>query len=669
MKIIKTFLLIFLTYISYAQTYTWDTIKLNEFVVTGSYNAVRTTPFTIKNIEKPQIDIKSQNVEPAVLLSTTPSIIYYSDNGTGMGYLYFRMRGLDQSKLNSSFNGVPLNEPEDHNLFYNNSSFLTKSVSNIQIIRGVGLSKPGISSHGGSIEFSPLEFLQKDTTQFEAEFVFGSYKTKQFHFKTISDKLFFNASVGYTDGFRYNSYNKTFSGFYGYTKDIKKHNFTLYGFASTQANGMAWLGENKDTLEKYSLRYNTNTNNENDKFTNVHNQLNWKIGKFKTTIYHTYLRGMYTIDLQNFGYDGIDTTELKSHWFGLNTNYNYKRDNYNLNFGISTYNYRRYHFGFNSEYLSKYDNNLYSNVGIKNNISPYIKGEYRYDKLIMYGDIQYRYISLNYKSYSDTLKMNKQYNFLNWSAGFTYKLSETIFGYVAMGLSNREPKRYDYFSGLEYYTGSNLELTHETVNSFEVGLKKIKNNSYINVNFYYMQFDNEMVLTGEVGGNSLSLSNINANHSYRKGIEFDYNKQWNKLDVSVALNISSNRINWSDTVYVYETEPVMTPKFSSYIEFGYKLSKGLKVGISHRYNSMMYIDLENTSTKNSIYTFAELPSFNVINAYLSFNTRLLDATLYVNNVTNKTIYANGVVYPLEDGSKDLRYFPMALRNFMLIIKF
>ena len=178
MKKLLIFVLTLITLSSYSQAdfvFTFDTVKIDEVTVISSYSASRTTPFTFKNLKSEEISLRSMNSEPAVLLSSTPSITFYSDNGTGLGYIYYRLRGLDQTRINATFNGVPLNEPEDQGIYFNNFPGLMNSVSSVQIIRGAGLSKPGIASYGGSINFQPIEF--SDNLEGNFRISGGSYNT------------------------------------------------------------------------------------------------------------------------------------------------------------------------------------------------------------------------------------------------------------------------------------------------------------------------------------------------------------------------------------------------------------------------------------------------------------------------------------------------------------
>ena len=85
------------------------------------------------------------------LIQWTPSITQSSDAGTGMGYTYLRMRGMDQTRINVTINGVPINDPESHGVFWANTPDLTSSISSLQIQRGVGTSTVGAGAFGGSI--------------------------------------------------------------------------------------------------------------------------------------------------------------------------------------------------------------------------------------------------------------------------------------------------------------------------------------------------------------------------------------------------------------------------------------------------------------------------------------------------------------------------------------
>jgi len=98
------------------------------------------------------------------VLQWTPSMTQASDAGTGMGYTYLRMRGMDQTRINVTLNGAPLNDPESHGVFWVNTPDLTSSLNSIQIQRGVGTSTVGAGAFGGSISMEVGTPKQKAST-------------------------------------------------------------------------------------------------------------------------------------------------------------------------------------------------------------------------------------------------------------------------------------------------------------------------------------------------------------------------------------------------------------------------------------------------------------------------------------------------------------------------
>ena len=141
----KRILLFYISVLATSQTFAQVSIKadsiilLKEVIIT--YQADKLTPITFQNISSRNIKIKSTGQEPSFFLSETPSITNYSDAGNSQGYSYFRLRGIDQTRINMTLDGVPLNEPEDQGAYFSNYPDILNSVSKIQIQRGVGTSK------------------------------------------------------------------------------------------------------------------------------------------------------------------------------------------------------------------------------------------------------------------------------------------------------------------------------------------------------------------------------------------------------------------------------------------------------------------------------------------------------------------------------------------------
>ena len=205
--------------------------RLNEVII--NYQADKLTPITYQNINNKELEAKSTGQEPSFILAQTPSITNYSDAGNSQGYSYFRLRGIDQTRVNITLDGVPLNEPEDQGAYFSNYPDIFNSVSKVQIQRGVGTSKNGAASYAGSIEmFSPnLQDSAKTTFglgygSFNSLRAFGEFNSGVKKGKA----LYVRASQIYSQGYKYHSSNNSqslfLSGGLFYCIVLKK----VYGF-------------------------------------------------------------------------------------------------------------------------------------------------------------------------------------------------------------------------------------------------------------------------------------------------------------------------------------------------------------------------------------------------------------------------------------------------------
>jgi len=144
-----------------------DSVDIENVIISVS-RVADNAPVTYTNVDQAQINEIYIGQDPAVLIERlVPSIVSYSDGGTDIGnYSQFRLRGIDQDRLNISLNGVPLNDMVDHGTFFSNFSDFGNSVESIQVIRGVGANSVGAASYGGSVNFeSPNRKLWYVTCQ------------------------------------------------------------------------------------------------------------------------------------------------------------------------------------------------------------------------------------------------------------------------------------------------------------------------------------------------------------------------------------------------------------------------------------------------------------------------------------------------------------------------
>jgi iron complex outermembrane receptor protein len=660
----KYYILSLFTILAIEQINAQDTLrankteKLQEVIIT--YQANRLSPITFQDLVCNELKVKSTGQEPSFLLSETPSITNYSDAGNSQGYSYFRLRGIDQSRINITLDGVPLNEPEDQGAYFSNYPDILNSVSKIQIQRGVGTSKNGVASYGGSIQlFSPNLY---DSTKITFGFGYGSFNSLRAFAEYNSGvkkrkALYIRASKIYSDGYKYNSSNNSQSLFIssGLFKD--KSNWKMNLLAGNQQNQLAWLGVSDSSINN-DRRTNANIN-EIDQFTQCLAQLqnNWKpniSSNFQSSVYYTFLKGNYDFNLN--GFLGLPSTNelynyaFQSNLIGFFSNYTFSKKRLNWTTGIHGNSYDRKHLGSEKTF-----GQLYQNKGYKNEVSVFTKADYAFKWLTFFADIQYRYSSFNYKG---TVKIDKiHWHFINPKGGLSAAVNQNSLLYYSIGKTEREPTRNDMFGGSDDLLADSLGnavfsiKTPEKVVNQELGFRHQSNKRNFNLNLYYMDFTNEIVLDGKFGPNGLALTN-KVKQSFRAGIELSVTYKVSKR-ISLANNSSLNysRIKEQETVFT----PILTPPLIINQEVIYS-HKHFSIVASLRYQEKSFIDFANTST---------VKSFLLLNGRVSYEIQRFQFGIFLNNITNKKYFNNG--YLDFDGSK--KYFVQAPTNIYVSINY
>ncbi|MBK8846124.1 MAG: TonB-dependent receptor [Bacteroidetes bacterium] len=636
-----------------------DTTKtLKEVLVT--YQADKLTPITFQNISSIDLKTKSTGQEPSFLLSETPSITNYSDAGNSQGYSYFRFRGIDQTRINMTLDGVPLNEPEDQGAYFSNYPDIFNSVSKIQIQRGVGTSKNGVGSYGGSVQiFSPNLYDSTKTTfglgygSFNSLRAFGEYNSGVKNRKA----LYVRASQIYSDGYKYNSSNNSQSVYISSGLFYDKSTWIINLLAGHQQNQLAWLGVSDSLI---SIDRQTNANkNEKDQFTQclVKLQNNWRPNNYssvQSSIYYTFLKGNYDFNLN--GFLGLPTTvelykyAFQSNLIGFFSNYTFSKKQFNWTTGVHGNIYDRQHTG-----SEKTLGQLYINTGYKNEASVFTKADYTFKWLTFFADIQYRYSSFDYKGTVTLEKM--EWHFINPKAGLSINIKQNSVIYYSIGSTGREPTRNDMFGGNDDLLADSLGnaiisiKTPEYVVNHEFGFRNQSSKLNFNLNLYYMDFENEIVLDGKFGPNGLALTN-KVEQSFRTGIELNLTYKVNK-SFSLINNSSFNYSRIKEQKEVFT--PILTPPLIINQEAVYSY-KGFSVAVSARYQDKSFIDFANTST---------VKSYFLINGRISYDIKCFQLCVFVNNITDSKYFNNG--YIDFDGSK--KYFVQAPTNFYVSLKY
>jgi iron complex outermembrane receptor protein len=628
--------------------------------VTVVYQADKLTPVTYQNIKGADLKMRSTGQEPSFLLSELPSMTVYSDAGNTQGYSYFRMRGIDQTRINMTLDGVPLNEPEDQGAYFSNYPDIFNSVSKIQVQRGVGTTKNGVASYGGSIQLFAPNLRESKKATFGVNF--GSFNTRRTFAEFASGiknnkALYIRASQIHSDGYKYNSSNTSQSLFVSGGLFRGKSTWKINLMAGHQQNQLAWLGV-PDSLISIDRRTNADKN-ERDNFTQCLAQLQhvWRAGHFstvQTSVYYTFLDGNYDFNLNNFL--GLPTTSelynyaFRSNLIGVFSNYTFSKNNLNWSTGIHGNIYDRQHIG-SERTLGQ----LYKNTGYKNEASAFTKIDYTVKRLTAFLDIQYRYSTFDYKGSVPLNRMSWQ--FVNPKAGISLSFNNEAMLYYSVGRTSREPTRNDMFGGndnlLADSTGAAIisVKSPERVTDHELGFRFLSRRASFNWNLYYMDFQNEIVLDGKFGPNGLALTD-RVDKSFRAGSEF-----------SMTININKQFTLVNNSCFNYsrikeqkeEFTPILTPPIIVNQEIVYS-HKRFSVAMSARYQGKSFIDFANSS---------QIKDYLLFNSRVQYDLGKFQFGIFLNNISNVKYFNNG--YVDFDGSK--KYFVQAPANVSASIKY
>ncbi|MDP8220412.1 MAG: carboxypeptidase-like regulatory domain-containing protein, partial [Candidatus Stygibacter frigidus] len=118
-------------------TLTKGAYNIDGISITETRAESRKTPVAQSSISNQQIRENLQGQDLPLILDEVPGLFAYSESGSGSGYSYMKIRGFDQKRIGVMINGIPLNDPEDHRVYWVNMPDFAESVQDIQFQRGV----------------------------------------------------------------------------------------------------------------------------------------------------------------------------------------------------------------------------------------------------------------------------------------------------------------------------------------------------------------------------------------------------------------------------------------------------------------------------------------------------------------------------------------------------
>ena len=668
-------------------------------------------PFAKTNISKAQIALNNVGQDLPFLLENTPSVVVHADAGIGVGYTGIRIRGTDATRINFTLNGIPYNDAESMGTFFVNIPDFGSSVNSIQIQRGVGTSTNGAGAFGASVnlmtnEYNPNAYLSLQNTagsfnSFKNNLVFGS--------GLINNKFTFDGRVSSirSDGFidRANSDLKSF--FLSSTYWGEKSSLRLNVFSGKERTYQAWYGVPQELLatnrtfnpagtEKADAPY----ENQTDNYTQTHYQLfyneqintNWKWNTafFLTTgkgYYEEYKAGVdfadYNIDIKgeiNVPADLVRRRWLDNNFYGQITAVSYVDSLNDLTIGGGWSVYDGLHFGtlpYLSQTFAPANFRYYDNDAIKKERNSYVKWERKLSKQFKsFLDLQYRYVShqMNGFTRNTDLEIERKFNFFNPKMGLTYQ-AKNIFYYTSVAVANKEPNRDDFEAS------ATEQPRREQLVDWETGFELKKPKYAINANVYYMNYKDQLVLTGKINDVG-AYTRTNVPKSYRAGLELQVKYAFNKkYNTSYSITFSQNKIEeFTEYIDDYDqftqvaiqhknTNIALSPSLITNRTFNWKPNDKLSFFWTTKYTSKQFLD--NTQNKDR-----QLDAFfiNDLNAHWTILnktkfTMLLQ--LYANNVLDVKYAPNGYTFSYiydRTLTTSNNFYPMAGRNYWISLK-
>tara|TARA_R110002051_G_scaffold143507_2_gene216413 strand:+ start:5171 stop:7333 length:2163 start_codon:yes stop_codon:yes gene_type:complete len=696
----------------HAQEQETDSLEGQKVVLDEVFvSAIRVTkesPVTFSNLTKE--DIKSRNLgqDIPVLMNFLPSVVTTTDAGAGVGYTGIRVRGSDATRVNVTINGIPYNDSESQGTFWVNMPDFASSTESLQLQRGVGTSTNGAGAFGASLNVLTDGFSQDAFGQISTSL--GSYNTLRNNLKfstgmlndhiEISGRLSKIKSDGYIDRARSDLDSYFLQG--AYKDDNTLIKALLFG--GHEVTYQAWYGIDAQTLED-DRTFNPsgiytdadgNTqfhNNEVDNYKQDHAQLLWneQISEFWSTnlaLHYTRGRGYFeqykeADDFATYGFEPItidgeevNTTDvirrrwLDNDFYGTVFSANYKKEKLDLIIGGGFNKYEGDHFGeviwaryaSNSSYKDRY----YGDSSTKTDFNLYSKANYQLtNQWSLYGDLQYR--TVGYKANGDeTGLVDDTFNFFNPKAGVTFDLNANNNFYLSYAVAHREPNRNDYESG---------NPKPEKLNDFELGWRYVSTNVQVNTNLYYMNYKDQLVLTGGLNDVGAPLRE-NVGDSYRFGLEVDANiRLGDKFNLRPNIAISDNKnkdffIDRDDELQgLGDTNIAFSPGFVAGNILSYMPCEALTLSLYSKFVGEQY--LSNTDTEASKLDSYFTNDFNV--TYEIEINNVVKSVVFsglVNNIFNEKYVSNGYTY-LDSWSTPGNtfevqgYYPQAGTNFLL----
>lgn len=717
----KSFLVSFVLAVSspvlYAQGLECDSLLLQEVEIL-SVRATKTTPVAYSEIGKEELAKANTGVDFPYLLAMMPSAVATSDAGSGIGYTTLRVRGTDGTRINFTVNNIPINDAESHNVFWVNMPDFVSSVKDVQLQRGVGTSTNGAGAFGASVNIQTSRSVIRSYAK--ADLSFGSFMTHKESLSAgtglIADRWAVDlrlsdiGSDGYIDRARASLQSYYLQGgYYGDNSTLR-----LITFSGREETYHAWNYASKEEMQEYGRTYNscgymfTDADGvshyyagQTDNYVQQNYQLlfdHWFSDAWSMNVGLHYTKGdgyyrEYKRDriFEEYNLSPFETLSgvvassdlvrkkaMDNHFGGAVFSLNYKRRAISTVLGGGVNRYFGKHFGqvlWVKDYIGKNlpEHEYYRNNGVKNDANVYLKADYAVARGVnVYADVQYRHIAYAIKGNNDKwnyntsalqeLDIDEKFDFLNPKAGVSWQLNGSNRLFASAGVAHKEPTRNNYTDGKLYEKPKAERLV-----DYELGYSFAKKIFNAGVNIYFMDYKNQLVLTGELNEIGEPLT-ANIPDSYRMGVELMAGVDLRcGFSWKASTTISRNRIkNFTEVLYdddTYEkweiyhkdTPIAFSPSVIAKNLFSYRW-RGVEASLQSQYVGKQY--MSNSGVDEHLLDAYFVTNLRVAYSFKpkGFKNITLGVTVY--NLLNEEYENNGYAgsgYYTDDNGERVRY--------------
>ncbi len=572
-----------------------DTLKVYDapsVTVTSTKAEERVNPVTFSNLENDEIKITHTVRDIPEMLTELPSITSYSQSGGNIGYSYLTMRGFDQRRISVMVNGIPQNDPEDHEVYWIDMPDLANSLETVQVQRGAGLINYGAAAIGGSINLSTTNIVRKDAgarffsgigvQQFGAggkQQLQGNYSKMGLEYssgKVGKYSFYTRLSNISSDGYRNKSWADLNSYFVSVARFDEKVWTQINVFGGPISDGLSYVGLPKSYIKDLDLRrknysawgYNSSgdtvawsseiTNQDREGFSQPHYEIlndwfvNDKITVKSSLFYYTgdgyfdfaggwaddAINGILKPDEGAISGAFIKAFVANRHG-GWIPRVIIDHDTGELTVGAEIRAHRSEHYGkviFAETLPPGYDMDFkfYANNGKRETFSFFARELYKLTDQMsvnVEGQLVYQsyaladvkngtefvqFIDNNGDLYSGGNLFKVNYIFFNPRLGLNYNYDEnnTVYGMIAY--TSREPRMRNLYAADDSYQGVDPLFESKEVDGkvlydfdsplvkperlldFELGWRHSATNYFASVNFYWMEFFDELVKNGQL---------------------------------------------------------------------------------------------------------------------------------------------------------------------------